>query len=138
MEFLKDSTEQYVFISSISAYADFSQPNFDETTPLATLTEEQKVKTNKIDAKGEITAVVLEDMYGALKALCEQEAEKAMPGKTLIVRSGLIVGSFDTRPTVLHIGQCALRQAAKFLRPELRSVLCSLLMSAICRSGLSK
>jgi len=96
VEALKNSVEQYVFISSISAYADFSNSNYDETEPVATLTEEQKGKANKIDPKGEITAVVLEDMYGALKVLCEQEAEKALPGKTLIVRSGLIVGSFDS------------------------------------------
>ena len=76
VEALKNSVEQYVFISSISAYADFSNLDYDETAPLAALTEEQKPKANKIDAKGEITAVVLEDMYGALKTLCEQEAQK--------------------------------------------------------------
>lgn len=94
-EALKNSVEQYVFISSISAYADFSSHDFDENTPIAALNEEQKEKANKINPKGEITAVVLEDMYGALKALCEQEAGRAMPRKSLIVRSGLIVGSFD-------------------------------------------
>lgn len=93
---LKNSVGQYVFISSISAYADFSVPDYDETAPLATLDEEQKIKANKIDPKGEITAVVLEDMYGALKALCEQEVSKAFPDNALIVRSGLIVGAFDT------------------------------------------
>ncbi len=96
VEQLKNSVGQYVFISSISAYADFSSSDYDENVPLAVLTEEQKVKANKIDAKGEITAVVLEDMYGALKALCEQEAQDVFSDKTLIVRSGLIVGSFDT------------------------------------------
>jgi 2'-hydroxyisoflavone reductase len=96
VEALKNSVEQYVFISSISAYADFSNPNYDETAPVATLNEEQKIKANKINPKGEITAVVLEDMYGALKAQCERETEKAFPNKTLTVRSGLIVGSFDT------------------------------------------
>lgn len=94
-EALKHSAGQYIFISSISAYADFSDSDYDETAPLATLTEEQKEKANKIDAKGEITAVVLEDMYGALKALCEREARNVFGDKTLIVRSGLIVGSFD-------------------------------------------
>ena len=33
--------------------------------------------------------------YGALKALCEQAAEEAMPNRVLQVRSGLIVGPFD-------------------------------------------
>ena len=92
---LKNSVGQYVFISSISAYADFSLSNYDETAPVATLTEEQSKKAGKIDPKGEITAVALEEMYGALKALCEQEAENAFSGRALIVRSGLIVGSFD-------------------------------------------
>ena len=34
-------------------------------------------------------------MYGALKALCEQAAERAMPGRVLSVRPGLIVGAHD-------------------------------------------
>lgn len=95
-EALKDSAGQYIFISSISAYAGFTNSNYDETAPLATLTEEQKSKANKIDLKGKITAVTLEEMYGALKVLCEQEAQRVFTGKALIVRSGLIVGSFDT------------------------------------------
>jgi 2'-hydroxyisoflavone reductase len=33
--------------------------------------------------------------YGPLKALSEQETEKAFPGKTLIIRPGLIVGPRD-------------------------------------------
>lgn len=94
-EALKNSVGQYVFISSVSAYADFSVSDYNETAPAANLSGEQKLKADKIDPKAEITAVVLEDMYGALKASCEREAETAMPGKTLIVRPGLIVGSYD-------------------------------------------
>ncbi|MDQ6787022.1 MAG: NAD-dependent epimerase/dehydratase family protein [Acidobacteriota bacterium] len=93
---LKDLVNQYVFISSISANADFTDADYDETLPLATLNEEQSIKANKINPRGEITAVALEDMYGALKALCEREAQKVFGDKTLIVRSGLIVGAFDT------------------------------------------
>lgn len=94
-EFLKDSVEQYVFISSISAYADFSQPNFDENAPLARLIEEQEKKFAKVDPKGELNGTVLGEMYGALKVLCEEEAERAMPNRTLITRPGLIVGEHD-------------------------------------------
>lgn len=94
-EALKDSVEQYVFISSISAYADFSQPNFEETAPVAGLTDEQQRRANEIDPNGELTGATLGEMYGALKVLCEREAEKAMPGKVLTIRSGLIVGSYD-------------------------------------------
>ncbi len=38
-EALKDLVEQYVFISSISAYGDFTNPDYDETATVATLSE---------------------------------------------------------------------------------------------------
>lgn len=94
-EFLRDAVKQYIFISSISAYADFSRKDFDESAPLAELTPDQRETFEKIDPKAELTALVLGEMYGALKVLCEQAAEAAMPGRTLVVRSGLIVGEFD-------------------------------------------
>ena len=93
--FLRDAVGQYIFISSISAYAGFRQMNADETAPLAELNEEQKERFEKIDPQGELTAPVLGDMYGALKVLCEQAAENAMPARTLCVRPGLIVGEYD-------------------------------------------
>jgi 2'-hydroxyisoflavone reductase len=93
--FLRDSINQYIFVSSISAYRDFRQKNFDETAPLAELSEEQRERFEKIDLKGELTGPVLGEMYGALKVLCEREAETAMPGRVLIVRPGLIVGEYD-------------------------------------------
>lgn len=94
-EALRNAVGQYVFISSISAYANFTEINFDETAPLAKLDGEQEIRAAAIDPKGEINAAVLEDMYGALKVLCEREVEKVFPDKNLIVRSGLIVGAFD-------------------------------------------
>lgn len=94
-EFLRDAVGQYIFISSISAYRDFRQSNSDENAPLAELTAEQREKFEKIDVKDELTGIVLGEMYGALKVLCEREAEKAMPNRVLTVRPGLIVGEFD-------------------------------------------
>jgi len=94
-EFLRERVGQYIFISSISAYASFRETNADETAPLAELTAEQRERLEKIDPQGELTGPVLGEMYGALKALCEQAAENAMPNRTLIVRSGLIVGEYD-------------------------------------------
>jgi 2'-hydroxyisoflavone reductase len=78
---LLSGSGRYAFISSISAYADFSQPDQDETAPLAALE----------DANSEDVAA----HYGALKVACERVAEAAMPGRVLNIRPGLIVGAFD-------------------------------------------
>jgi 2'-hydroxyisoflavone reductase len=82
--FLADAVNQYVFISSISVYpfAALRVPGVDEATAVGTL-EDETVE--------EIT----EETYGPLKALCEQAAEAAMPGRVLNVRAGLIVGPHD-------------------------------------------
>lgn len=80
---LADSVDQYTFISTISVYARMDVPNQDETAPLAT--------TNTPETE-EVTG----ETYGPLKTLCEQAAEQAMPGRTLIIRPGYVVGPYDT------------------------------------------
>ena len=86
---LKDNAGLYLYTSSISAYADSATPGADETTPLGTITSEEaaKVKTNR-----DIT----ETNYGPLKALCEKAAQTAFPGRSIVVRPGLIVGPGDS------------------------------------------
>ena len=74
--------DHYTFISSISVYADFSQSGLNEDSKVATI------------ANPDIEEVTGET-YGALKALCEQAAEKALPGRVLTIRPGLIVGPYD-------------------------------------------
>jgi 2'-hydroxyisoflavone reductase len=80
-ELLAPAVDRYVFISSISVYAGFSQPN-DESSPVGTL---------ESDTIEEVTG----ETYGPLKALCERAAEAALPGRTIVVRPGLIVGPLD-------------------------------------------
>jgi 2'-hydroxyisoflavone reductase len=80
-ELLAPAVKQYVFISSISVYPDDVKPGANESTPVQTLTEPGSEEVRK--------------HYGALKALCEQAAEAAMPGHTTNVRPGLIVGPGD-------------------------------------------
>ena len=92
---LSDSVDRYVFISSISAYADLSVSGLDENSRLASLTTEQIEKANAIDASGQSSAFTYGEMYGGLKALCEQTLEDALPGRVLVVRPGLIVGPYD-------------------------------------------
>ncbi len=95
VEFLSHSVGRYVFISSLSVYADVSVLGIDETAPIAGLTSEQLKKANEIDSSGQTSAVTYGEMYGGLKALCEQAAEEALPNRVLIIRPGLIIGSYD-------------------------------------------
>ena len=80
---LSKSVGLYVFVSTISVYGDTSKPGIDERAPVA--------KTDQPDADKVSGA-----NYGALKALCEEAAEREMPGKVLVVRPGLIIGPGDT------------------------------------------
>lgn len=92
---LSDSIGHYTFISSQSVYADVSMPGIDETAPLKRPTAEQLEQANQIDSSGQTSAANYGDLYGGLKALCEQAAEEAMPNRVLNVRAGLIVGPHD-------------------------------------------
>lgn len=93
-EMLRDAVELYVFVSTVSVYADVSTPGVAENAPKKTLTQEQLDKANAIDPS-QATAAAYGDLYGGLKTLCEQAAEEAMPGRVLILRPGLIVGPYD-------------------------------------------
>ncbi|MDQ3369793.1 MAG: NAD-dependent epimerase/dehydratase family protein [Myxococcota bacterium] len=83
-QLLSTSASRYIFISSISAYADSPPQGGDETAKLAELTD-PTVET--MGAEGE--------HYGGLKVLCERAVEAAFPGRTAIVRPGYIVGPGD-------------------------------------------
>ena len=89
-EILKGNVDRYVFISTISVYAEHGTPGKEETAELA--------KYDGADAYKETIDTVRGSgfkLYGPLKALSEQEAEKWFPGKTLVIRPGLIVGPGD-------------------------------------------
>jgi 2'-hydroxyisoflavone reductase len=91
-EVLSGSVERYVFISSQSAYADVSVRGVDETAGLKSLSNEQLERAYQIDTAGQPS---YNELYGGLKALCEQAAEQVMPQRVLIARPGLIVGPYD-------------------------------------------
>lgn len=78
---LAPNVKQYVFVSTVSVFAEGIKPGTAEDGPLATMPDE----TNED----------VMQYYGALKALCEKAAEKAMPGRAWSVRPGLIVGPGD-------------------------------------------
>ena len=89
-QILKGNVERYVFISTISVYSDNSKPGMDESGPLA--------KYEGADAMKETNQTLRASnfgLYGPLKVMSEKEAEKWFPGKTLVIRPGLIVGPGD-------------------------------------------
>ncbi len=77
----REHLQQYVFISTISVYKDFSQAGITEDSELQTM---EDPTSEDVDAH-----------YGALKVLCEQGAQTAMPGKVTVVRCGVIIGPGD-------------------------------------------
>jgi len=83
-ELLSPAAEHYTFVSSISAYAEFSEVVHEES-PLAELADGQPADELMADYAN----------YGALKALCEREVVEAFAGRALAVRAGLIVGPHD-------------------------------------------
>jgi 2'-hydroxyisoflavone reductase len=79
-ELLRDSVGRYVFVSSISVYADFSTP-IDESSAVAELDDPA-------------TEEIMES-YGALKAACETVIDDVYGDRGANVRAGLIVGPHD-------------------------------------------
>ena len=89
-QILQGNVDRYVFISTISVYADHSQPADEAAGALKKYPGADPMKE---------TLQTLADskfaLYGPLKALSEQEAEKWFPGRTLVIRPGLIAGPGD-------------------------------------------
>ena len=78
---LADAVDHYTFVSSVSVYRDLERIGLDEDAAVRTVADPA---TEDVDAH-----------YGALKAMCEAAVQRAMPGRTLSVRAGLLVGPFD-------------------------------------------
>ena len=88
-QILKGNVENYVFISTISVYGEVKTgPGENAPTEKYEGTDPYKETLEAMKAGGYKT-------YGPLKALSEKEAENWFPGKTLIIRPGLIVGPRD-------------------------------------------
>ena len=79
---LANRADRYLYVSSISAYATYSEVGMTENAPLAQL--EDPTTEDETGAT-----------YGGRKALCEQAAQEAFGEDAIIVRPGLIVGPGD-------------------------------------------
>jgi 2'-hydroxyisoflavone reductase len=89
-QILQGNVERYIFISTISVYDNVAKAGTDETAPLAKYTGADPMKETRDTVIASHFA-----LYGPLKALSEKEVEKSFPGKSLIIRPGLIVGPGD-------------------------------------------
>jgi 2'-hydroxyisoflavone reductase len=79
-ELLRSAVGRYVFVSSISVYADFSRP-VDEESAVAVLDDPF---SEDVEAD-----------YGALKAACERVVADVFGARGASVRAGLLVGPHD-------------------------------------------
>ena len=81
-ELLRESG-RYVFVSSVSVYADFSTGPSEESP------------TAEVGSMPEDEVAADYSNYGPLKALAEAEVERVFGDRALVVRPGLIVGPHD-------------------------------------------
>ena len=79
---LVNSVDRYLFTSTRSTYADFSQVGMNENSP------QYDPDPTAVDERRRLS-------YGEDKVLCEREARNIFGNRTLIVRPGLIVGPGD-------------------------------------------
>lgn len=79
-ETLHDAVGRYLFVSSVSVYADQSLPQDEDAAVLALADPDD----------------VSDDSYGARKAACEAEVVRLFGARATIVRPGLIVGPHDS------------------------------------------
>jgi 2'-hydroxyisoflavone reductase len=83
VELLAPAVQHFTFVSTVSVYAGAPGQRVDETTPIRTVQNEAREDYLNPEA------------YGALKALCEQAVERAVPRGAFIPRLSLVVGPRD-------------------------------------------
>src|SRR4051794_230989 len=81
VELLGPNVGHYVFVSTMSVYANEDKVGADETEEVQTLDDASTEDVSKA--------------YGPLKAACEAVCEAAMPGRVTNLRAGWIVGPLD-------------------------------------------
>jgi len=86
-QYLKGNTRHYIFISTISVYADNAARGQDETAATLAMPADVDPYTRVPEHR--------DRYYGFLKAFAEKEVEAHYPGINTVIRPGLIVGPGD-------------------------------------------
>jgi len=89
-QILKGSVDRYVFISTTSVYSDNTIKGMDESGPLAEYQGGDPFKETLETMRASSVP-----LYASLKVVSEKETRKWFPGKSLIIRPGLIAGPGD-------------------------------------------
>lgn len=79
---LAHRTHHYTYVSSLSVYADEQTAGQDESAPRRRLEDPSQEEVGP-------------ETFGPMKSACETAAEAAVPGRTLVVRPGLLAGPYD-------------------------------------------
>src|SRR5690606_16209816 len=87
---LRGNVGHYLFISTISVYADGSRPGISEDDAVAAYRGRDAMAETRQSLMAD-----MENLYGPLKALSEAEARTQFGERTTIVRPGYIVGPRD-------------------------------------------
>jgi 2'-hydroxyisoflavone reductase len=86
-EVVRDRTRHYTFVSTISVYDD----------PAGNRETDEDSRVLAYQGSADPYSIVTDDMhYGALKVLCEREAQKQFPDRTAVLRPGFIAGPDET------------------------------------------
>ena len=91
-EFLHGHVDQYMFVSSISAYAEALTVEDDEFSAAYAVMDDPTDESEGPYGPS----------YGARKALCEQEVAKVFGDKAINVRPGIITGTGDPTERLRH------------------------------------
>lgn len=81
-EYLRGKVKNYVFISTISVYRDFSKKGIDESAYVKTLEEPDLEEVNP-------------STYGPLKTECEGVVRGIFDKNALVIRPGVVAGPYD-------------------------------------------
>ena len=91
-ELLHGHVDQYMFVSSISAYAETLTLEDDEFTGAYGVMDDPADESDSIYG----------ETYGPRKALCEQEVAKVFGDKAINIRPGIITGTGDPSERLRH------------------------------------
>ena len=80
---LQDHVGHFMYVSSMSVYADASEPGWDESMPVGEAPDADRTEYT-------------DDLFGPFKAECENRVRRLYPDRHTIFRPGLIVGPRDS------------------------------------------